>query len=52
MGNVICTIKSWWEQQKENAQDFFETLYTFYTAPVEAEVVTVPAYHQQQYPHM
>ncbi len=47
MGKIICTIKSWWEQQRDNAQDFFQTLYTFYTAPVEAEIIVVPQYIQK-----
>lgn len=50
MGKIICTIKSWWEQKQENAQDFFQTLYEFYTAPVDAEPMVVPVYAQQHYP--
>lgn len=52
MGKLICTIKSWWEQQKDNTQDFFQTLYTFYTAPVEGDLVPAPVYVPQQYPGM
>lgn len=52
MGKIICTIKSWWEEQKQDIRTLFETLYLFYTAPVEEEYLPVQQLTSQEILHL
>lgn len=39
MGKIICTIKSWWQDRRMEIQTLFETLYLFYTSPIDEEYI-------------